>query len=121
MVEIRQIVGVEQLRSFYNESPEKVHIVLYDNDKDHAPNCIAENLENLSESKIYGALIAVADMNNPENEPLKDEREFYFFPSIEFVKDGKSYARILGHMSEYDFYEVLEDIEDGYYQPEEEE
>lgn len=120
MIEIRQIVGVDELNSFLNDTPEVIHVILFDNDKEHAPNCIMENLENLSESKINGALIAVADMNNPENEPLKEAREFFIFPSIEFLKNGKSYARILGHMSEYDFYEVIEDIEDGYYQPEEE-
>lgn len=120
MIEIREIIGVEGLHAFYNDTPEVLHIVLYDEDTEHSENCIYENLENLSESKLNGALVAVADMTKPENEPLKDEREFYSFPSVEYTKDNKSYFRHLGHMSEYEFYEAIEDVEDGYYIPMEE-
>ena len=120
MVEIREIVGVDELNSFLNDTPEVIHVVLFDNDKEHAPNCVMENLENLSKDKVGDAMFALADMNKAENEPLKDAREFYIFPSIEFFKNKKSYCRFLGHMSEYDFYEVFDGFEDNYYVPEEE-
>lgn len=120
MVEIREIVGVDELNSFLEDTPEVIHVVLFDNDKEHAPNCIMENLENLSKDKVGDAMFALADMNKVENEPLKDAREFYLFPSIEFFKDKKSYCRILGHMSEYDFYEIFDGFEDNYYTPTEE-
>lgn len=120
MIEIREIVGVDELNSFLDDTPEIIHVVLFDNDKEHAPNCIMENLENLSKDKVGDAMFALADMNKVENEPLKDAREFYLFPSIEFFKDKKSYCRILGHMSEYDFYEIFDGFDDDYYTPMEE-
>ena len=46
MVEIREIVGVDELNSFLNDTPEVIHVVLFDNDREHAPNCVMENLEN---------------------------------------------------------------------------
>ena len=97
MVEIREIIGVDELNSFLDDTPEVIHVVLFDNDTEHAPNCIMENLENLSREKIGNTLVAVADMNKPENEPLKNERNFYLFPSVEFLKDTvkRIYAAIL--------------------------
>ena len=120
MVEIREIVGVEDLHNFLNDTPEEIHIVLFDNDQEHAPNCIMENLENLSREKIGNTLVAVADMNKPENEPLKNERDFYLFPSVEFLKDNKSYVRHLGHLNEFGFYEIIDGINENYYIPTEE-
>ena len=120
MIEIREIIGVESLHEVYNDIPEALHIVLYDEDTVQSENCIYKNLEKLSESKLNGALVAVADMTKPENEPLKDERDFHLFPSVEYTKDNKSYFRSLGHMSENEFYKAIEDVESGYYIPMEE-
>lgn len=120
MVEIREIVGVDELNSFLDDTPEVIHVVLFDNDTEHAPNCIMENLENLSREKIGNTLVAVADMNKPENELLKNERNFYLFPSVEFLKDNKSYVRHLGHLNEFGFYEIIDGINENYYIPTEE-
>ena len=120
MVEIREIIGVEDLHNFLNDTPEEIHIVLFDNDQEHAPNCIMENLENLSREKIGNTLVAVAEMNKPENEPLKNERDFYLFPSVEFLKDNKSNVRHLGHLNEFGFYEIIDGINENYYIPSDE-
>ena len=120
MVEIKQIVGVEDLHNFLNDTPEEIHVVLFDIDQEHGPNCIMENLENLSREKIGNTLVAVADMNKPENEPLKNERDFYLFPSVEFLKDNKSYVRHLGHLNEFGFYEIIDGINENYYIPSDE-
>lgn len=120
MVEIREIVGVDDLYNFLNDTPEEIHVVLFDNDQEHVPNCIMENLENLSREKIGNTLVAVADMNKPENEPLKNERDFYLFPSVEFLKDNKSYVRHLGHLNEFGFYEIIDGINENYYIPSDE-
>ena len=120
MVEIKEIVGVDDLYNFLNDTPEEIHVVLFDNDQEHAPNCIMENLENLSTEKVGNALFAIADMNKTENEPLKTEREFYIFPSVEFFKNNKSYVRHLGHLNEFGFYEIIDEINEGYYIPSDE-
>lgn len=121
MIEIRQIFGLEQLHSFYNESPEKVHVVLFDDENNHEPDCIANKLENLNNSEGYDILFAIADMTNVDNEPFIQERDFYNFPSIEFTKNDKSYYRFQGNMTLDDFYDVINKIEEGYYLPEDEE
>ena len=121
MVEIRQIFGLEQLHSFYNESPEKVHVVLFDDENNHEPDCIANKLENLNNSEDYDILFAIADMTNVDNEPFIQERDFYNFPSIEFTKNDKSYYRFQGNMTLDEFYDVINKIEEGYYLPEDEE
>lgn len=121
MIEIRQIFGLEQLHSFYNESPEKVHVVLFDDENNHEPDCIANKLENLNNSEGYDILFAVADMTNVDNEPFIQERDFYNFPSIEFTKNDKSYYRFQGNMTLDDFYDVINKIEEGYYLPEDDE
>ena len=121
MVEIRQIFGLEQLHSFYIESPEKVHVVLFDDENNHEPDCIANKLETLNNSEDYDVLFAIADMTNVDNEPFIQERDFYNFPSIEFTKNDKSYYRFQGNMTLDDFYDVINKIEEGCYLPEDEE
>lgn len=121
MIEIRQIFGLEQLHSFYNESPEKVHVVLFDDENNHEPDCIANKLEALNNSEDYDILFAIADMTNVDNESFIQERDFYNFPSIEFTKNDKSYYRFQGNMTLDELYDVLNKIEEGYYLPNDEE
>lgn len=121
MIEIRQIFGLEQLHSFYNESPDKVHVVLFDDENNHEPDCIANKLEALNNSEDYDVLFAIADMTNVDNESFIQERDFYNFPSIEFTKSGKSYYRFQGNMTLDEFYDVINKIEEGYYLPDDEE
>lgn len=116
MVEIREIVGVEQLHSFYNENPEQVHIVLYDNFDNTLMGNVYENFKNLSENHIDGSLLGIANMGKAENAPLIDERRLMFFPFIEFTMNNLSYYRHLGDMEEYDFYTIIDEIKDGIYE-----
>ena len=113
MVEIREIVGVKDLEAFYSDTPEALHIVLYEESKDHEPNCVGEIFENLSESHLMGAMLSRVNMENEENIPLKEYSRIFLLPFIEMVKDNKSYYRHLGHMPEFQFYDIIEGINDG--------
>ena len=109
MVEIREIKNFEDLKSFYTEAPESLHIV-----KIGAPWCgpcrtLSDTLHNLDPHKIGDTLIADVNIDEEDNEDIAMEYNIRNIPVTLYVKNGEAFGRTIGSISANDIYKYIED------------
>ena len=109
MIEIREIKNLEDLKSFYTEAPESLHIV-----KIGAPWCgpcrtLSDTLHNLDPNKIGDTLIADVNIDEEDNEDIAMEYNIRNIPVTLCVKNGEVFGRTIGSISANDIYKYIED------------
>ena len=109
MIEIREIKNLEDLKSFYTEAPESLHIV-----KIGAPWCgpcrtLSDTLHNLDPNKIGDTLIADVDIDEEDNDDVAIEYNIRNIPVTLYVKNGEVFGRTIGSISANDVYKYIED------------
>lgn len=109
MINIREIKNLEDLKSFYSESPESLHLV-----KIGAPWCgpcriLATTLHSLESSKIGDTLIADVNIDNASNEDIAIEYNIRSIPMTLYVKNGEVLNKYLGASSAEEIYKRIEE------------
>lgn len=109
MVEIREIKNLEDLKSFYAESPDSLHIV-----KIGAPWCgpcrmLSDTLHNLDPNKIGNTLIADVNIDEDGNEDVAVEYNIRSIPVTLYVKGGEVFHTYVGATSANDIYKHIEE------------
>ena len=109
MIEIREIKNLEDLKSFYAETPESLHIV-----KIGAPWCgpcitLSDTLHNLDPNKIGDILIADFNIDEEDNEDIAMEYNIRNIPVTLYVKNGEVLNKYVGATLANDIYKHIED------------
>lgn len=109
MIEIREIKNLEDLKSFYAETPESLHIV-----KIGAPWCgpcrtLSDTLHNLDPNKIGDILIADVNIDEEDNEDIAMEYNIRNIPVTLYVKNGEVLNKYVGATLANDIYKHIED------------
>lgn len=104
MIEIRKITGLDDLKSFYTESPDSLHIV-----KIGAPWCgpcrtLSDTLHNLDKEKIYNTLIADVNIDEEDNEDIALEYNIRSIPVTLYVKNGEVLDKYVGATTANEIY-----------------
>lgn len=110
MITIREIKNLDELKSFYEESSESLHIV-----KIGAPWCgpcriMSETLHNLDIDKLNGALIADVNVEEDEADDIVTEYDIRNIPVMLFVKNGELLNKATGSMGANAIYEKIEEF-----------
>lgn len=108
MITIREIKSLDDLKSFYNDSAELVHIV-----KIGAPWCgpcrtLSDTLHCLDINKMHGALVADVNIDEDDNEDVAIEYNVRSIPAVLFVKNGEVVERFAGAMTSDAIYREIE-------------
>ena len=109
MIEIREIKNLEDLKSFYTETPESLHIV-----KIGAPWCgpcrmLSDTLHNLDPNKIGDTLIADVNIDEEDNEDIAMEYDIRNIPVTWYVRNGEVVGKSVGAVSANDIYKHIEE------------
>lgn len=109
MINIRKIKNLEDLKSFYAETPESLHLV-----KIGAPWCgpcrmLSDTLHNLDPNKISDTLIADVDIDDEDNEDIAIEYNIRNIPVILYVRNGEVLDKYVGTIPENDIYKYIEE------------
>ena len=109
MIEIREIKNLEDLKSFYAETPESLHIV-----KIGAPWCgpcrtLSDTLHNLDPNKIGNTLIADVNIDEEDNEDIAMEYDIRNIPVTLYVRNGEVLGKSVGAVSANDIYKHIEE------------
>ena len=110
MITIREIKNLDDLKSFYNESPESLHIV-----KIGAPWCgpcrmMADTLHGLDIDKMQGALVADVNIDEDDNDAIATEYGIRNIPVTLFVKNGELVNKTVGALNAIAIYEKIEEF-----------
>ena len=108
MVEIRKIKNLDDLKSFYAESPDSLHLV-----KIGAPWCgpckiLSETLHGLENEKLNGALVADVNIDEEDNEDIAVEYNIRNIPVTLYVRNGEVLDRCVGATPANDIYKQIE-------------
>lgn len=109
MIEIRKIKNLDDLKSFYAESPDSLHLV-----KIGAPWCgpcrtLSDTLHGLDKEKLNGTLIADVNIDEEDNEDIAVEYNVRSIPVTLYVKNGEVLDKYLGATSANDIYKHIEE------------
>lgn len=109
MINIRKIKNLEDLKSFYAETPESLHLV-----KIGAPWCgpcrmLSDTLHNLDPNKIGDTLIADVDIEEEDNEDIAIEYSIKNIPVTLYVKNGEVLDKYVGTTPANDIYKHIEE------------
>lgn len=109
MIEIREIKNFEDLKSFYAEAPESLHLV-----KIGAPWCgpcrmLSDTLHNLDPNKIGDTLIADVNIDEEDNEDIAMEYNIKNIPVTLYVRNREVLVKYVGATSANDIYKLIEE------------
>ena len=109
MIEIRKITSLNDLKSFYAESPDSLHIV-----KIGAPWCgpcrtLSNTLHGLDKEKIYDTLIADVNIDEEDNEDIAMEYDIRNIPVTLYVRNGEVLDKYVGATPANDIYKHIEE------------
>jgi thioredoxin 1 len=109
MITIREINNFDDLKSFYNESSDSLHIV-----KIGAPWCgpcnvLSTTLKNLDETKINGSLIASVNVDEDGSEDIVSEYSIRNVPVILFIKNGELLNKVVGSVDSDTIYKKIDE------------
>jgi thioredoxin 1 len=98
MITVREISNLNDLKSFYEDSAESLHIV-----KLGATWCgpcrnLSDTLKNLDNEKIGDTLIAEVDIDNEGGEEIASEYNIRNIPVTLFIKNGELLSKSVGYI-----------------------
>lgn len=110
MITVREINNLNDLKSFYEESTESLHIV-----KIGAPWCgpcrmMSDTLRNLDNNKLNGALIAEVNIEEDESDSIVSEYDVRNIPVTLFIKNGNLLNKTAGVLNANAIYEKIEEF-----------
>ena len=109
MVAIREIKNLEDLKSFYTETPEALHLVKIGAKWCGPCRTLSDTLHNLDPNKIGDTLIADVDIDEGDNEDIAIEYNIRSIPMTLYVKNGEVLNKYLGASSAEEIYKRIEE------------
>ena len=109
MIEIREIKNFEDLKSFYTEIPESLHLVKIGAKWCGPCRTLSDTLHNLDPNKIGDTLIADVDIDEEDNEDIVMEYNIRNIPVTLYVKNGEVLDKYVGAVLANDIYKHIED------------
>lgn len=109
MITVREIDNMNDLKSFYGDSAESLHIV-----KIGAPWCgpcmaLSDTLRELEAERIGNTLISEVDIESEGGEEIATEYKVRSIPVTLFVKNGEVISKSIGSMSREIIYDKIEE------------
>ena len=110
MITVREIKNLDDLKSFYGEESESLHIV-----KIGAPWCgpcriMTETLHGLDIEKLNSALVAEVNIDEDDSEPIAMEYGIRNIPVTLFVKNGELVNKATGVLNAEAIYNKIEEF-----------
>jgi thioredoxin 1 len=109
MINIREINNLEDLKSFYSETPESLHLVKIGAKWCGPCRTLSDTLHNLDPNKIGDTLIADVDIDEGDNEDIAIEYNIRSIPMTLYVKNGEVLNKYLGASSAEEIYKRIEE------------
>jgi thioredoxin 1 len=109
MVTIREIKNLEDLKSFYAETPESLHLVKIGAKWCGPCRTLSDTLHNLDLNKIGDTLIADVDIDEEDNEDIAIEYNIRNIPVTLYVRNGEVLDKYVGATSADDIYKHIEE------------
>ena len=109
MINIREIKNLEDLKSFYAETPESLHLVKIGAKWCGPCRMLSDTLHNLDPNKISDTLIADVDIDEGDNEDIAIEYNIRSIPMTLYVKNGEVLNKYLGASSAEEIYKRIEE------------
>ena len=109
MINIREIKNLEDLKSFYAETPEALHLVKIGAKWCGPCRTLSDTLHNLDPNKISDTLIADVDIDEEDNEDIAIEYNIRSIPMTLYVKNGEVLNKYLGASSAEEIYKRIEE------------
>ena len=109
MIEIREIKNFEDLKSFYTEIPESLHLVKIGAKWCGPCRTLSDTLHNLDPNKIGDTLIADVDIDEEDNEDIAAEYNIRNIPVTLYVKNGEVLGKYVGSTPANDIYKHIEE------------
>ena len=109
MVAIREIKNLEDLKSFYAESPDSLHLVKIGAKWCGPCRTLSDILHNLDPNKIGNTLIADVDIDEEDNEDIAIEYNIRNIPVTLYVKNGEVLNKYSGASPANDIYKRIEE------------
>ena len=109
MINIREIQNLEDLKSFYAETPESLHLVKIGAKWCGPCRTLSDTLHNLDSNKIGDTLIADVDIDEGDNEDIAIEYNIRSIPMTLYVKNGEVLNKYLGASSAEEIYKRIEE------------
>ena len=109
MINIREIQNLEDLKSFYAETPESLHLVKIGAKWCGPCRMLSDTLHNLDPNKIGDTLIADVDIDEGDNEDIAIEYNIRSIPMTLYVKNGEVLNKYLGASSAEEIYKRIEE------------
>lgn len=109
MINIREIENLEDLKSFYAETPESLHLVKIGAKWCGPCRTLSDTLHNLDPNKISDTLIADVDIDEGDNEDIAIEYNIRSIPMTLYVKNGEVLNKYLGASSAEEIYKRIEE------------
>ena len=109
MINIREIQNLEDLKSFYAETPESLHLVKIGAKWCGPCRTLSDTLHNLDPNKIDDTLIADVDIDEGDNEDIAIEYNIRSIPMTLYVKNGEVLNKYLGASSAEEIYKRIEE------------
>jgi thioredoxin 1 len=109
MITIREIKSLEDLKSFYAESANSLHIVKMGAQWCYPCVSLSNVLRNLDQDKIGNTLIAEVNVDDESNKEILIEYNVKSIPLTLYVKNGTVIDKFLGSTSENELYNRIEE------------
>jgi thioredoxin 1 len=109
MITIREIKSLEDLKSFYAESPDSLHLVKIGAKWCGPCRILSDILHNMDPNKVGNTLIADVDIDEYDNEDIVIEYNIRSIPLTLYVKNGIVMNKFLGSASADEMYKRIEE------------
>ena len=109
MINIREIKNLEDLKSFYAEAPESLHLIKIGAKWCGPCRTLSDTLHNLDPNKIGDTLIADVDIDEEDNEDIAIEYNIRNIPVTLYVRNGEVLDKYVGATSADDIYKRIEE------------
>ena len=109
MINIREIENLEDLKSFYAESPDSLHLVKIGAKWCGPCRTLSDILHNLDPNKIGDTLIADVDIDEGDNEDIAIAYNIRNIPVTLYVRNGEVLDKYVGATPANDIYKRIEE------------
>jgi thioredoxin 1 len=96
MITVREITSIDDLKSFYGDSAESLHIVKIGAEWCGPCRVLSDTLRGLDAERIGDTLIAEVDIEKDEKDEIVTEYGIRSIPVTMFVKNGEVLEKIVG-------------------------
>lgn len=98
MITVREITSMDDLKSFYGDSAESLHIVKIGAEWCGPCRVLSDTLRGLDAERIGDTLVGEVDIDNDSCEDIATEYNIRNIPVMLFVKNGEVINKVVGSL-----------------------